>query len=211
MSERGRLYLPIFPLPELTLFPHTLLPLHVFEARYRAMVDDCLGRDRRLAVAALRPGYEADYHGRPRLHEVAGAGEIVRWERLATGRFNIVVRGERRVRIDREVPADTLYRVVEAAALEDRDADGSEAMALAAEVRRRTLHLLRAAGRPTGRAERALEEALSPGALSDQIAAAVVRSFPVRQRLLEETDVVRRLGMLAAILERLARRVEGGP
>jgi len=46
-------YLPIFPLPDLTFFPHTLLPLHIFEARYRAMITDCLARDRRLAVVGL--------------------------------------------------------------------------------------------------------------------------------------------------------------
>ncbi len=75
------LVLPIFPLPEVTLFPHTFLPLHIFEARYRAMVADALARDRRLAVARLEPGYESTYDGRPPVRAVAGAGEIVNWER----------------------------------------------------------------------------------------------------------------------------------
>lgn len=210
MSKGPRLYLPIFPLPELTLFPHTLLPLHIFEPRYRAMVNDCLERDRRLAIVGLRAGYEADYHGRPRVHEVGGAGEIVRWERLATGRFNILVRGERRVRIERELPADTLYRLVEAGAIEDSGADGPAVAALASEVRSRIIRLLQAAGRATGPAERALGQSLSPGALADQVAAAVVPSFALRQRLLEETHVARRLTMLARILERLLHAAEGG-
>ena len=111
--------LPIFPLPGLTFFPHTLLPLHIFEARYRAMVSDCLARDRRLAVVGLEPGYEAAYDGKPAVHAVAGAGEIIRWERLATGRFNILLRGDCRVRIEAELPTDTLYRVVRGRVLED--------------------------------------------------------------------------------------------
>ena len=53
---------PIFPLPDVTFFPHTLLPLHVFEARYRMLVIDALERDRRLAVVKLRPGYDAGYY-----------------------------------------------------------------------------------------------------------------------------------------------------
>src|SRR5204862_81453 len=70
------LILPIFPLPDVTFFPHTLLPLHVFEARYRAMVMDTLARDRRLAVVKLRPGYEAAYASKPAVHAVAGAGAL---------------------------------------------------------------------------------------------------------------------------------------
>ena len=92
------LTLPIFPLPDVTFFPHTLLPLHVFEARYRAMVMDALARDRRLAIVRLRAGFEAAYAGKPAVHAVAGVGEIVSFERLATGRYNILVRGDARVR-----------------------------------------------------------------------------------------------------------------
>ncbi len=67
----------IFPLPNVVFFPHTLLPLHIFERRYRQMLADCLAGERRLAMALLRPGWEAGYHGRPAIYAVAGAGEIV--------------------------------------------------------------------------------------------------------------------------------------
>ncbi|HEX9126427.1 MAG TPA: LON peptidase substrate-binding domain-containing protein, partial [Methylomirabilota bacterium] len=97
----ARIFLPIFPLPDLTFFPHTLLPLHVFEARYRAMVTDCLARDKRMAVVGLKPGYESTYDGKPAVYQIAGVGRIVQSERLATGRFNILLKGETRVRIDR--------------------------------------------------------------------------------------------------------------
>jgi len=67
----GQVFVPIFPLPDLTFFPHTLLPLHVFEARYRAMVTDCLARDKRMAVVALEPGYEPAYDGKPAVRRIA--------------------------------------------------------------------------------------------------------------------------------------------
>jgi Lon protease-like protein len=85
----------MFPLPDVTFFPHTLLPLHIFEARYRALVTDALARDRRLCIAQLQPGYEATYAGKPAVRAVAGAGQIVKWERLPTGRYNILVKAAR--------------------------------------------------------------------------------------------------------------------
>ena len=203
-----RVYLPIFPLPDLTFFPHTYLPLHVFEGRYRAMVTDCLGRDRRLAVVGLRTGYEEDYEGRPAVHAVAGAGEIVRCQRLANGRFNIVLRGDWRIRIERELPADTLYRMVEATVLVEAGTDGPRVAALAAEVRDLCGRLLRAAGRPEGEVERVLGDGQAPGALCDRIAGALVGGPALRQELLEELDVERRLTRLVEVLRQLARRRE---
>src|SRR5258705_13823540 len=97
--------LPNFPLPDLTFFPHTMLPLHIFEARYRAMITDCLSRDRRLAVVGLLPGYEASYEGKPAVHAVCGVGRIVQWERLASGRFNLLPPGGGRGRHRSAVPA----------------------------------------------------------------------------------------------------------
>ncbi|MGH7405380.1 MAG: LON peptidase substrate-binding domain-containing protein, partial [Candidatus Methylomirabilales bacterium] len=80
--------IPIFPLPNVVFFPHTLLPLHIFEPRYRQMLADCLTGERWLAVVLLRPGWEAEYYGRPAVYAVAGAGEIVASERLPDGRSN---------------------------------------------------------------------------------------------------------------------------
>ena len=200
--------LPIFPLPGLTFFPHTLLPLHIFEARYRAMVSDCLARDRRLAVVGLRPGYEAAYDGKPAVYPVAGAGEIVQCERLATGRFNILLRGDCRIRIEAEVPADTLYRVVRARVLEDEIPGGIDP--LASETRRVTaacLGLLKAQGQLSPQVEEALRSATAPGVLADRIASAVIPDPILRQELLETLDVRRRLERLAAALDDMLRQV----
>jgi uncharacterized protein len=200
--------LPIFPLPEMTFFPHTLLPLHVFEARYRAMVMDCLARDKRMAVVGLKPGYEGDYNGKPPVHEIAGAGRIVQCERLATGRFNMVLKGESRVHIDRELPADTLYRMVAATPLGETGAERDGVGDLAARVTGRCLGILRAINRPTAEMEAALA-GTEPGALCDRIASAVIAEAPVRQALLEELDIGRRLSRLAEVLDDLFTELRG--
>jgi uncharacterized protein len=203
-------YLPIFPLPDLTFFPHTVLPLHVFEARYRAMVTDCLSRDRRLAVVGLQPGYEACYEGKPAVRAIAGAGSIVRCERLATGRFNILLRGECRIRIEREVPTDTLYRVAAAASLAEVGGDRPGLAGLARGVRERCVKIFEALGRPTTEMRESLEAVRSPAELGDQVASAMLPDASVRQALLEELDVERRLDRLGAalddLLEQLGRR-----
>ncbi len=152
---------PIFPLPDVTFFPHTLMPLHVFEARYRVMVIDALERDRRLAVVRLQPGYEATYAGKPAVHTVGGLGEIVSCERLATGRYNILLRGECRVRIEQELPSDTLYRVVRARRLVDGEAAGDAAPALA-RIRAACRTLLGALARPADLLDTALADGQAP-------------------------------------------------
>jgi Lon protease-like protein len=201
--------LPIFPLPALTFFPRTMLPLHVFEARYRAMVTDCLARDRRLAVVGLKPGYEATYDGKPPVYEVTGVGHIVQWERLATGRYNLLLRGVRRARIDRELPADTLYRMVAATPLEESGADGPAVQALAGRVKARCRQILAAVGRSAAELQQTLDALSDPAELSDQVASALVPSHAARQALLEELHVGRRLERLVGALDVVLSQVTG--
>ena len=206
----SRLHLPIFPLPDLVLFPHTLLPLHIFEPRYRAMIADCLARDRRLVIAGLRPGYEPDYYGRPPVFAVAGVGRIVQCERLASGRFNLILRGEGRVRIERELPTDTLYRLVEATELAEVGADRDTVPALLDLIKRTCRHILQAVKRATPEMEATLAEATAPGMLCDQVAAAVIPTPAARQALLEEVDVERRLRRLLEELSSLLKQLKDG-
>jgi Lon protease-like protein len=205
----GSLVLPIFPLPDVTFFPHTMLPLHVFEARYRAMVMDALARDRRLCVVKLRPGYEAQYAGKPAVHAVAGAGEIVKWERLATGRYNILVRGDWRVRLGAEHPSDTLYRLVAAERLEDV-APARDVSAPLGRIRHACGRLLRALDRPADLLDAALADGQPPGVVADRIAAAVLPDAGLRQELLETVEVDRRLERLSSALEGLVNELLGG-
>jgi Lon protease-like protein len=203
------LTLPIFPLPDVTFFPHTMLPLHIFEARYRAMITDALARDRKIAVVRLKPGFEASYAGKPPVFPVAGAGEIVSWERLATGRYNILVKGEWRVRIERELPTDTLYRIVTAQPLDDVEPTGDVSPALA-RIRDLCGRLLQALDRPSDLLDAALAAEQKPGVIADRIAAAVVPDPDLRQELLETREVARRLERLGGALQDLVKQLREG-
>lgn len=94
--------LPLFPLPTV-LFPGALLPLHIFEPRYRAMIRDVLETHRALAVVLVTDPKDVDAHGHPRIAEIAGAGVIIDHAELPSGRFNVMVRGRARVRLE-ELP-----------------------------------------------------------------------------------------------------------
>ena len=111
---------PIFPLPQVVLFPEALLPLHVFEPRYRAMVKDCLGSHGAIVIAQIIGG-EDDY-GRPRIANIAGGGVIVEHQPLPDGRSNIVVRGQARLLLEELEPDETRpYRMARAKLLADKE------------------------------------------------------------------------------------------
>lgn len=99
----------IFPLPGAILFPGMQLPLHIFEPRYRAMVQDALARDRRIGMIQPQRAEE----GAP-LFQIGCLGKIVEVEALDDGRFNLVLEGEARFRVLRELDAITPFRQVEA-------------------------------------------------------------------------------------------------
>lgn len=99
----------IFPLPGAVLYPGLQLPLHIFEPRYRSMVSDALARDRRIGM--IQP--QRSHEGAP-LFAIGCLGRIGEVEALEDGRFNIVLEGEARYRILRELDVTTPFRQVEA-------------------------------------------------------------------------------------------------
>ena len=117
--------LPIFPLEAVTLLPGALLPLHVFEPRYRQMIADAMEGDRAIAMAMPLPGHATDSERRPPVHPVIALGHIVQHAPLAEGRANIVLRGVARLRIEEELAADLPYRIVRASELPDHGGDES--------------------------------------------------------------------------------------
>ena len=91
--------LPLFPLPNVVLFPNVFLPLHIFEPRYREMVADALASDRLIGMVLLRPGWDRDYEGRPPIYSIGCSGVLTHSERLPDGRYNLMLRGIERFRI----------------------------------------------------------------------------------------------------------------
>jgi Lon protease-like protein len=93
----------VFPLPHLVLFPHTILPLHVFELRYRTMVREALSGERMIAIAQLEPGYDRDYYGSPPFHSLGCLARFEEVEWLPNDFYDLRVLGLTRVRLDRIV------------------------------------------------------------------------------------------------------------
>ncbi len=104
--------LPLFPLPNVVLFPNVFLPLHVFEPRYRQMVADALATDRMIGMVLLKPGWEHDYEGRPPVYPIGCSGVITHVERLPDGRYNLVLRGLERFRVLEEDEARSYRRAL---------------------------------------------------------------------------------------------------
>ena len=108
----------IFPLPGAVLYPGLQLPLHIFEPRYRAMISDALARDRRIGM--IQP--QRPHEGAP-LFTIGCLGRIGEVEALTDGRYNIVLEGEARFRVLRELEVSTLFRQIEAELIGEPDPD----------------------------------------------------------------------------------------
>ena len=203
--------LPIFPLPSAALFPGHGLPLHVFEPRYRDLVRDALSGNKALAIARLKPGFEANYEGRPAVFDVCGAGVIVDHRERDDGRYDILVRGVARIRILNEHPALQSYRLVNAELLSDLPA--SPELAAAFHERLRTiwpvlaLHLPEGA-RDLGQFTRGAE---GTGELSDRLAGSLFGDAELTQRLLAELDPAERLRLITDELQEIAGRPGARP
>jgi Lon protease-like protein len=104
--------LPLFPLPNVVLFPSVFLPLHIFEPRYREMIADAIASDRMIGMVLLRPGWQRDYEGRPPIYPVGCSGVITHFEKLPDGEYNIVLRGLDRFRIVEEDDQRSYRRAV---------------------------------------------------------------------------------------------------
>ena len=189
--------IPIFPLPNVVLFPNVFLPLHIFEPRYREMVADALAGDRIIGMTLLRPGWEASYEGQPPVYAIGCAGLITFSEQHDDGRYNIVLRGMQKFRISAEDHSRS-YRVAaveplaEDVTAEDRDIVRSE--------RRRLEALL--VPQPEGRG---VDSKVPPSMADEDLVNALAQYLdlePVeKQALLEREGLVARCRSLIDLLE----------
>ena len=217
LSEQELSAIPVFPLPNVVLFPGTTLALHIFEPRYRDMVGDCL-RDGRMAmaIAQLKPGWQAQYQGRPPLCEVAGAGRIVSHIERPDGRYDIELEGLSRVRLN-EIASEHTYRRADAVSLADHMPEAglpslelSSLLSLATGI----VELAQENTQLTG-VELLASVDDTPARMLDRIAHQFVSDPAARQRLLETLDVGDRLRQLTRYLAELRLAVsddaERGP
>ena len=124
--------LPIFPLPNVVLFPRTLLPLHIFEPRYTQMVGDVLEGSREIGMVLLQPGWESGYQGNPEEFETGSAGKITEYKSLEEGRYDILLSGSQRFRI-LEFVQETPYRTARVQWVKEVLPSGPEASDIATE------------------------------------------------------------------------------
>lgn len=206
--------LPVFPLPRVVFFPGSVLPLHVFEPRYRAMMEDCVSRGpRAIVVALLEPGWESDYEGRPPVHEIAGAGRIVDFARRDDGRFDLLLHGLTRVRLE-ELPAEGLaYRRARCTPLPDRVPHPAAVERMLPDVLGAASALATIVRQRHPRFELGVDRETPPGIVADRIADRLIADVARRQALLEQPDVKVRLALLhEALLDLLAGLAPaGGP
>jgi Lon protease-like protein len=186
--------LPIFPLPGAVLLPHALVPLHIFEPRYRKMTRDCYEGLKVLALANI-PDEEAAGENPPRVEKVIGVGILSRVEPLPDGRFYIVLRGVVRARIDEELKSGEPYRLVRAHELRSYEQPKDEQ--LAAGLRRLVLALCAKKPMPESEAlAEAAGRARDPGSLADLVASALLEQPEERQQILEAEEVSERLRLV---------------
>jgi Lon protease-like protein len=189
--------IPIFPLPNVVLFPNVFLPLHIFEDRYREMVATALDEDRIIGMVLLRPGWEGDYEGRPPVYPVGCAGLITHAERLGDGRFNIVMQGLEKFRIVDEDDSRP-YRLARVDSIEEAMAErDKEEMRMA---RRRLESLL--VPQPKGRGA---DPKVPPSMADEDLVNALAQYLelePVeKQALLERDGLLARCRSLIELLE----------
>lgn len=110
--------IPLFPLPNVVLFPGALLPLHIFEARYRAMTAEALAGSRVIGMVLLTDGSRAATARAP-IYTIGCAGHVAEARELTDGRYQVVLRGLRRFRIVSERLTAAGYRVAKCEALAD--------------------------------------------------------------------------------------------
>ena len=95
--------IPLFPLPNLVLFPDTEVPLHIFEPRYRQMIADIADGERTIGMMLLKGNWESDYYAYPDIYAVGCAGRIERLVRISDGRYNLILKGLSEFRVTREI------------------------------------------------------------------------------------------------------------
>jgi Lon protease-like protein len=196
----------LFPLPNLVLFPHVMQPLHIFEPRYRELLEEALATDSLITMAVLAPGWQKNYEGRPPLFPVACLGRVAVHHRLSSGEYNVLLVGLKRVRLLRELPPRKSFREAKVEIFDDYY-PADEAASTAALLRRLRSTFLKSLPR-LPQAQEQLDQLLggevSLGVLTDIISYMLDIDLVQKEALLAEANVHRRTELLLAHLAAIA-------
>ncbi len=190
--------LPLFPLPTVVLFPGVFLPLHIFEPRYREMVEDALATDRLIGMVLLRDGWDSDYDGCPPVYPIGCSALITHCEKLPDGRYNIVLRGLDRFRIVEE-DQTRAYRRARTAAVADRELTADDRADL--RHQRGRIETLIAPSEQSGGVDPRAAAAMNDEDLVNALAQYLELEAIEKQALLEQPDVPARARALVELLE----------
>ena len=188
---------PLMVLPGAQLFPHALLPLYIFEPRYRAMLSWSLEQDRMFCIAPMKPGVE-EVRTNDDFHHLVGLGLVRACVGREDGTSHLVLQGVARVRIT-GMFQDTPFRIAEVREVADDPADSVEAEKLAAQLLE-TCTQLRAQGGVPQALDPQLLQLEDLGILTDVLAHALLRTPEERQAVLEKLNVAERSCLLNRLL-----------
>jgi Lon protease-like protein len=206
----------LFPLPNVVLFPGVVLPLHIFEPRYRQMLSDAMDTDRLITMVLLKPGYEDEYEGSPPIFDVGCIGRVIYHEPLSDGRSNLILRGLQRVRIESEVFAESKYRQAQVTILHDSYAEkiGEAVDESVQSVFESLTEILTLIGRGTDADKLSIARDLPAGRLCDIATHCLSFDIHAKQSLLSEVNVAHRvevlLAWMGALLQSVRRQVTTG-
>ena len=189
---------PVMVLPGALLFPHALLPLYVFEPRYRSMLAHALAGPRMFCVALMKPGV-AEVRGEGDFFPVAGVGLVRACVGKEDGTSNLILQGLARVRLTGYAQTKP-FRIAEIERIETGGGDSITAEALGAKVLELCQRFKEAGAQLPGQLDTFLSHLTDLGMLADLVAHTFVADPFERQALLEETDVSARLRLLIRFL-----------
>jgi uncharacterized protein len=198
----------LFPLPSLVMFPHVLQPLHVFEPRYRELLEEALADDKLIAMAMLTPGWEDEYEGRPPTYPVACLGQIVSHHRLEDGSYNVLLLGVQRVRVVKELAPAKSFREADVELCDDYYPTEEAAMRpfLQEKLRNALMETLPLLPQAKEQIDQIMAADVSLGVLADIVGYMLDIDPAEKEDLLAELNVHRRTELL---LEHLAAAKAG--
>jgi len=194
----------LFPLPNVVLFPRVIQPLHIFEPRYKQMVEDALGDNGLIALCLLHPsgGYGAS-NVAPIFPDIC-IGKIVQEERFPDGRFNLLLQGVSRAKIIKEVNDGKLYRTAKVEILHDvPDSSEENAVRMRSNLLKQMTKWFTQQPSAKEQLNRLVNSDLSLGNLCDVFSFALPLSVEMKILLLQLVKVEDRALLLLELIEQM--------